>query len=453
MTGVLHFPEGFVWGTATASYQVEGAVTEDGRGPSIWDTFSAAPGNVAGGDTGAVACDHYHRWPQDLDLMNDLGVPAYRFSLAWPRIVPDGDGAVNQAGLDHYSRLLDGMLERGIAPVVTLYHWDLPQALQDRGGWQSRATADAFARYAEVVAAAYGDRVPTWITLNEPWVASFVGHGSGVHAPGVRDGRAALQSAHHLLMAHGRATQVLADTRGEVGVTLNLADVVAAGDNRDDLDAAARVYANTNSWFLDPLLEGRYPQLLVDWYGDTLADVVHDGDLGLIGQPLDFLGVNYYSRIHVRAGDDPSARAVLPPLGAHGVVPAGLATTAMGWPVEPDGFRSLLVRVAAEHPRLPPISITENGAAYDDVVGADGTVDDPERVAFLDGHLRALHDAIEAGVRVRGYFCWSFMDNFEWAEGYAKRFGIVHLDYESQRRTPKASARWYADVIRRNGLT
>ncbi len=453
MSRSKRFPEGFVWGTATASYQVEGAVAEDGRRPSIWDTFSATPGAVAGGDTGEVACDQYHRWPQDFDLLVDLGIASYRFSIAWPRIVPDGEGAVNQAGLDHYSRLVDGLLERGIAPCVTLYHWDLPQTLQhDKDGWTSRATVNAFGRYVETVATALGDRVPTWVTLNEPWVSSFLGYGAGIHAPGIRDGRSALQAAHHLLMAHGRAAQVLASTRGKVGITLNTTDVVSAGDTEADRVAAERVYANANSWFLDPLLRGTYPPLLTDWYGEDFAGIIRDGDLELIRQPLDFLGINYYSRTHVAGGDQDSGRGILPSLDSHTVVPPKLPLTAMGWPVEADGFRSLLTRVHDDYPDLPPVYITENGAAYDDVVSNDGTVDDPDRVAFIEGYLEALLEAIEAGVPVQGYYYWSLLDNFEWAEGYAKRFGLVRVDYATQQRTPKASAHRYAAIIAANAL-
>lgn len=453
MNPSLRFPDGFVWGTATASYQVEGAVTEDGRGPSIWDTFSAIPGNVVGGDTGQVACDHYHRWPQDLDLMSQLNIAAYRFSIAWPRVVPDGDGSINQFGLDHYSRLVDGLLERGITPCVTLYHWDLPQALQDKGGWSSRAVVDAFARYTEIVAAALGDRVPSWITLNEPWVASFLGYGSRTHAPGLNDGRAALEVAHHLLMAHGRAAQVLSSTSGEVGITLNLTDVIAAGDTAADQQAAQRVYANANSWFLDPLLTGQYPSLLVDWYGEAFSGTVQQGDMELIHQPLDFIGVNYYRRAHVVAGREDGPGSVLPSLDCHNVIPTGLPTTAMGWPVEPDGFRVLLIRISEDYPNLPAIYITENGAAYDDVVEPNGNVNDLDRTAFLEGYLKSLLDAIRAGVPVRGYYYWSFLDNFEWAEGYSKRFGLVRVDYDTQQRTPKFSAHRYAAIIENNALT
>ncbi|GHF41198.1 beta-glucosidase [Amycolatopsis bartoniae] len=440
-------PEGFRWGVATAAYQIEGSVSADGRGPSIWDTFSATPGAVRHGDTGAIACDHYRRWKQDFALLSELGVSAYRFSLAWPRILPEGTGQVNQSGLDHYRRLVDDLLARGIEPVVTLYHWDLPQALQDRGGWTNRATIDAFARYAEVVAEALGDRVPRWITLNEPWVSSFVGYGSGRHAPGIADGRSALLAAHHLLCAHGAAVPVLRETSGQVGVTVNLSPVRPV--TPEDADAARRVDGCQNRWFLDPLLAGRYPEDMIEWYGFADAE---PGDLESIAAPLDFLGVNYYTRTWVASGDRDVPHPVHPSLDAHQVLPEKLPRTLMGWTIEPDGLRELLVRLRTDYPGLPPVLITENGAAFDDYVDPEGGVDDEERIAFLAGHLSALADAIDAGVDVRGYFCWSLLDNFEWAEGYGRRFGLYHVDYATQHRLAKASARWYADVVKRNGL-
>jgi beta-glucosidase len=450
--GAQRLPDGFLWGAATASYQIEGAVAEDGRTPSIWDHFSAQPGAVHHGDTGAIACDSYRRWREDVDIIASLGLAAYRFSIAWPRVLPDGRGRINQSGLDHYRGLVDTLLERGITPVVTLYHWDLPQVLQEAGGWPARETVDAFVEYAEVVAAALGDRVPMWITLNEPWVASFLGYGAGVHAPGIRDGAAALRAAHHLLLGHGRAMQLLRELPGAAGITLNLAPMRAASEDDADLAAAQRMDGNANRWFLDPLLMGSYPADLVEWYASSFEGIVADGDLEAIAAPIDFLGVNYYFRQHVgagsRAGD---SRAVLPALDAHRVVPPELPTTAMGWPVEPDGLTELLVRLRRDYPTLPPIYITENGAAYYDYVDPEGDVDDEERISYLDGHLRALHDAIAQGVDVRGYFCWSLLDNFEWAEGYSKRFGLVFVDYRTQRRILKASARWYADVVVRNG--
>jgi len=451
MTAVS-FPEGFLWGTATAAYQIEGAVTEDGRGQSIWDVFSATPGKIRDGDTGAVACDHYHRWPEDVALMAGLGYQAYRFSIVWPRIIPDGDGPVNRAGIDHYSRLVDALLEHGITPMATLYHWDLPQPLQERGGWTVRGTVDAFARYAEIVASALGDRVPMWVTVNEPAVVAGHGHGSGVHAPGISDGRAALEAAHHLLLGHARAAEALRTTTGQVGIALSVTDVVAGREGAEHAAAAARVDGHNNRWYLDPLLRGHYPADLVDWFGATFHGIVREGDLDLIARPMDFLGLNYYFRSHIVAGAAPDTPPAEPPLHAHRVVPSELPVTAMGWPVEPDGFRAFLSRVARDYPDAPPIYITENGAAHDDMPDQGGDVDDPARIAYLDGHLRAMREAMAAGADIRGYFCWSLLDNFEWAEGYAKRFGLVHVDYATQRRTPKSSARWYAEVVKQNGL-
>jgi beta-glucosidase len=439
----VRFPAGFVWGSATAAYQVEGAVDEDGRGPSIWDTFCRVPGAVAGGDTGDVACDHYHRWPEDVALMASLGLGAYRFSIAWPRIQPDGAGPANQKGLDHYRRLVDGLLARGIVPYVTLYHWDLPQALQDRGGWPARDTAYRFADYAAIVRDALGDVVDHWATLNEPKVASHAGYGDGSHAPGIRDRALRDRAAHHLLLAHGLGLSVLSGS-GEVGITLDLSPVrpLTAADT-----AAAEEHDYDNhGMFLEPVLRGE----------SRLGDVVRDGDLDLISAPIDFLGVNYYRPLYVVKGPRDvvkgardvveGARDVVE--GPRAVVPAGLPVTAVDWPVVPSGLRDLLLDLRDRYPDLPPVYITENGAAYDDEVGPDGWVDDPLRVAYLHSHLLALHEAIEAGVEVRGYFLWTLLDNFEWAQGYSKRFGIVHVDHADQARRPKTSAHWYGQVAR-----
>jgi beta-glucosidase len=458
---VTAFPSGFVWGAATAAYQIEGAVTEDGRGPSIWDTFSHTPGRVAGGDTGDVADDHYHRWPEDLDLLRDLGVGAYRFSIAWPRIQPSGSGAPNRRGLDHYDRLVDGLLEGGIAPVATLYHWDLPQALEDAGGWPARDTAQRFAEYAGIVAAAYGDRVATWITLNEPWCSAYLGYASGVHAPGRTDPGAALAAAHHLNLAHGLAAREL--RRGstgspEVAVTLNLHLLRPATTSDADQAAVRQVDAVANRVFLGPMLEGRYPDDLreltrrvSDW------TFVRDGDEAACQAPIDLLGVNYYTPTVVRrrAGDDPTpdahghgAAATSPFVACDDVafVRAPGPVTAMGWPIDATGLEELLVAVHRHHPDVP-LMVTENGAAFDDAVAADGTVDDPDRVAYLREHVAAVGRARAAGVDVRGYLLWSLLDNFEWAHGYEKRFGIVHVDYVTQRRTPKASFAWYRALL------
>ncbi|MFI6760818.1 GH1 family beta-glucosidase [Micromonospora sp. NPDC050417] len=445
----LPFPEGFVWGSATASYQVEGAVDIDGRGRSIWDTFCEVPGAVAGGDTGAVACDHYHRYPQDIALMAELGLGAYRFSIAWPRVQPDGRGSVNQQGLDHYRRVVDRLLEHDIVPYVTLYHWDLPQALQDRGGWPARDTAYRFADYVAIVHAALGDTVRHWITLNEPKVASHAGYGSGIHAPGIRDLDQRDRAVHHLLLAHGLGLQALrAAGHGagqQVGITLDLSPVSPASDSPDDRAASRRIDVDSHRLFLDPVLRGAYPREAGAPFTDPAADLVRPGDLELVGAPIDFLGVNYYRRMLVRASPSGHLRAEV-------VLPEGVPVTAVGWPVEPDGLRELLVGLRAEHPGLPPVYLTENGAAYPDQIDADGTVHDPDRVDYLHRHLLALHAAISAGVDVRGYFAWTLIDNFEWAEGYAKRFGLVHVDYADQRRVPKTSARWLGGVARTNAV-
>jgi beta-glucosidase len=452
--GGIELPRGFQLGVATAAYQIEGAVNEDGRGLSIWDTFSHTPGRIVDGDNGDVACDHYHRYADDVALMSDLGVDSYRFSVAWPRIQPQGRGAGNQAGLAFYDRLVDSLLEQGIAPAATLYHWDLPQALEDEGGWRNRDTAQRFAEYAALVHDHLGDRVQRWITLNEPWCSSFLGYASGRHAPGVREGEGALAAAHHLLLGHGLAVAALrADARPgqEVGITLNLQPVSAATSAPEDVAASQRALLRANLLFTDPVLEGRYPELARQTYA-ALTDFgyLHDGDLTTIAAPLDFLGVNYYFPSRVRAvpyvQNDPALRTA-DDLGTEDVVTADEELTTMGWPVESAGLTRLLEWLRDTYPTLPPIYITENGRACDDVVGPDAQVNDPDRVRYLDGHLRAVADAIDAGVDVRGYYCWSLMDNFEWAEGYAKRFGLVHVDYATQQRIPKASFKWFRSLI------
>jgi beta-glucosidase len=455
---MARFPEGFLWGTATASYQVEGAVDEDGRGPSIWDTFSRTPGKVYRGDTGDIACDQYHRLEEDLDLMVDIGVRAYRFSVAWPRIQPEGSGPTNQKGLDHYRRLVDGLRSRSIEPMLTIYHWDLPQALEDRGGWTSRETSGRFAEYAGIVYEALADSVRFWITLNEPWVSAWMGYGIGRHAPGIEDVSKALAATHHLLLGHGLALESLRSLGSEnnqLGITLNLSDVRPATEDAADVEAARRVDGNANRLYLDPLLRGSYPEDMLEHYrSESDFAFVREGDLEKISQPLDFLGVNYYFRNTVVDGQRRSELATamrFADLNAATVLPEGVEITAMGWPVEADGLTELLLRLHREYTRLP-IYITENGRAVYDYVDPEGGVDDEERVAFLDAHFRAAHAAIEQGVDLRGYMVWSLLDNFEWAEGYSKRFGIVFVDYGTQRRIPKMSARWYTEVIGRNGL-
>ena len=454
MTELRSFPEGFLWGAATAAYQIEGAVHEDGRGPSIWDTFTHTPGRVVGGDTGDVATDHYHRYLEDADLLSMLGLSAYRFSVAWPRIQPTGRGAANPTGLDFYDRLVDALLARGIAPAVTLYHWDLPQALEDAGGWPARDTALRFADYAQLVHSALGDRVDLWTTLNEPWCSANLGYGSGTHAPGRRDTGAALAATHHLLLGHGLAVaQMRQQARSDQQflITLNLLPVIPASDDPADRAAARLLDGAQNRMYLDPVLRGAYPPDVIEATA-TLSDwgFVKPGDTELINQPLDLLGVNYYNPMRVAA--DPTSPGSPAQPGSAGVrwLPPQGRPTDMGWEVSPESLTGLLVRLQAEYG--VPVLITENGAAYPDTVEADGQVHDADRVAYFRTHVAALHDAIAQGADVRGYFAWSLMDNFEWAEGYAKRFGLVHVDYEKLTRTPKDSARWFARTAQANGL-
>jgi beta-glucosidase len=427
---------------------------------------------VHNGDTGDVACDHYHRMSQDLDLMAALGIPSYRFSVSWPRVIPGGLGAVNQAGLDFYDRLIDGLLERNIAPLLTLYHWDLPQALQNSGGWASRETVGRFVDYAQVIGRAFGDRIPTITTLNEPWCSAFLGHASGVHAPGVTDNATALAAAHHLNLAHGRAVtalRALVPKSTELSITLNLAQVYAGSVSDADGAAARHADAIANRVFLDPILRGAYPSdLLATTRRITDWSFVADGDLAEINAPIDVLGVNFYAPSRVAApsdelraqvvadsGKDPNQADAGPSLWpgtdqAYSIEQPG-PYTAMGWPIVPEAFTELLVRVHADYPEIPVI-ITENGAAFDDVVSADGDVHDPQRIDYIRRHLAAVHAAMRAGADVRGYYLWSFMDNFEWAWGYSKRFGMVHVDYDSLVRTPKDSALWFRDVVKNNAV-
>jgi beta-glucosidase len=444
----------FWWGVATSSYQIEGATTEDGRGPSIWDTFSHQGDHIADGSNGDAACDHYHRWATDIDLMADLGVGAYRFSIAWPRIQPTGSGPVNPAGLAFYDRLVDALLERGIAPAATLYHWDLPQALEDDGGWTSRDTALRFAEYAAAVGSALGDRVRLWITLNEPAVHTIYGHIWGMHAPGRQLYENAFPVVHHQLLGHGLAVAALrTQTASPVGIANNYSPAWAVGPDgerssaTDDDRAAARAYdALYNHLYTDPLLTGAYPEGLDPVPGArslTDGSLVRDGDLAAIATPVDALGVNYYNPTGAGAPSWPG------PLPYDMRLVAGYPTTYFGWPVVPEALRDLLVGLRDRYQEaLPPIYITENGCSYEDRPGPDGVVDDQERIVFYDGHISALREAMAAGVRVRGYFAWSLMDNFEWAEGYTKRFGLIHVDFATLERTPKASYHWYRDRIR-----
>ena len=466
----LAFPPGFLWGAATAAYQIEGAVAADGRTPSIWDTFAHTPGRVANGDTGDVADDHYHRFPADVALMAELGLTSYRFSVSWPRITPHVTaaalGPVNEAGLAFYADLVDTLLAAGITPAVTLYHWDLPQALDAAGGWTVRATAERFGEYARVVAAALGDRVPLFITVNEPWCSAYLGYASGVHAPGRTDPALALAAVHHLNLAHGLAAAAVREAApaARVGVTLNLAWVQPETDSPGDLDAARRCDGLANRVFLDPMLHGRYPaDVLADTAAATDWGFVRPGDDATIAAPLDVLGLNYYTPLHVRHWTRERPRETA---DGHGDGPhtPWIAcddvefprrpgpTTAMGWGIDPRGLTELLLRIARERPALD-LMVTENGAAVPDGVRADGGVHDDDRVAYLREHLAAVHAAIAAGARVTGYCVWSLLDNFEWAWGYAKRFGIVHVDYATLARTPKDSARFYAQVVRDNAVS
>jgi beta-glucosidase len=451
---MIQFPEGFVWGAATAAYQIEGGARDGGRGPSIWDTFSRTPGKVFAGHTGDVACDHYHRYADDVALMAELGLRAYRFSVSWPRIRPDGTGPANPAGLDFYDRLVDELRGRGIEPIVTLYHWDLPQALEDRGGWTSRETAEQFASYAGAVHARLGDRVDIWTTLNEPWCAAFLGYASGIHAPGRQDPAAAFAAAHHLMLGHGLAAQALrAAGARTIGLTLNPDSVFPADpDSQTDVAAARVVDGVKNRLFFDPVLRGKYPADVLEHVSRfTDTAFLRDGDEQVIGEPIDLLGVNYYAPTYVRAQAGAPGDPAYPGTEDIAFVPPTGPVTAMGWQIEPAGLTALLERIGRDYPGVP-IIITENGAAFDDRPAPDGRVADPERISYLDGHLRAAHAAIARGVDLRGYLVWSFLDNFEWAEGYRKRFGIVYTDYDTQRRTIKDSGRWFREVIRRNGL-
>ncbi len=464
MTALTPFPESFVFGSATASYQIEGGAREDGREPSIWDTFSRTPGKVWNGDTGDVACDHYHRWEADLDLMKELGLDAYRFSIAWPRITPFGQ--TNQAGIDFYSKLVDGLLERGIRPVATLYHWDLPQSLEDLGGWTSRDTVDRFAEYASVIGEALGDRVHTWTTLNEPWCSAYLGYGQGGHAPGRSEPLSALRAVHHLNLAHGRALQALRSVvtkeDAQYSVTLNF-HALRDGGGQDSAEAMRRIDALANRAFTFPMLRGEYPaDLLEDTAKVTDWSFVEDGDLETIHQPIDVLGVNYYSTTTVRMWD-----GVSPKQNKDGHKESGGTAwpgsddvvefvqqegpyTAMGWNIAPEALEELLVSLTEQFPGQA-LMVTENGAAFDDTV-ENGRVADPLRVDYLKRHFEAARRAMERGADLRGYFVWSLMDNFEWGYGYAKRFGIVRVDFDTLERLPKDSARWYQELMRTHSI-
>ena len=436
------FPADFVWGASTSSYQIEGAVDADGRGKSIWDIFCHTPGKVKGGDTGGVACDHYHRWPEDVEWLRRGGFSAYRFSTAWPRILPTGAGAVEARGLDFYDRLVDTLLARGVAPWLCLYHWDLPQALQDQGGWLQRDIAEKFADYARVVAKRLGDRVRHWAIFNEANVHALFGHGIGIHAPGLTGLSNMLAAIHHQNLAQGRALQALRAEHSQLrlGTVINVQPARPSSDRDEDRHAAERVDAFWNGAVLDPLFKGVYPAAIAA----DFAALVAPGDPATIKQPVDFFGLNYYAPMYIAAAPQNL-------LGAwFGAVPAGTRFTAFGWPIDPSGLTDALTRLRDRYGN-PEIYVTENGACYDDPVAPDGTVHDDDRVAYLRDHLTAARRALAEGVNLRGYFVWSLLDNFEWAEGYSRRFGIIHVDFKSLRRTPKTSFAFLADIARRRG--
>jgi beta-glucosidase len=434
MTDSTNFPADFTWGVATSAFQIEGGASADGKGPSIWDTFCRNPDHIKDGSNGDIACDHYHRYREDVNLLASLNVDAYRFSMAWSRIQPEGKGAWNEAGFDFYDRLLDALQENSVAAHLTLYHWDLPQGLQERGGWLARDTAHRFADYAHEVGHRFGKRVAAIATHNEPWCTANLGYGNAQFAPGIADARSAIQVSHHLLLSHGLAMQAMraAGASAQLGIVLNQWTADPATDSAADRALAEFEYARSVQWFMDPIFKGRYPELALRAHGAN-APVVQGGDFGIIGQPLDFLGVNYYFRAFCSTGTPPRQ-----PQGGHGF-------TDMGWEIYPQGLTELLLKLKAEY-ALPPVYITENGMANADRI-EHGQVADRERIAYVRNHLGALADAMAQGVDVRGYFLWSLLDNFEWNSGYEKRFGIVHVDYATQQRTLKDSAKWYRDFL------
>lgn len=441
------FPKDFIWGTATAAYQIEGAYKEDGRGESIWDRFSHIPGNVFKGHTGDVACDHYNRVEEDVKLLKEIGVKSYRFSISWPRIFPEGRGEVNQSGLEFYKKLIYLLLQNDITPAVTLYHWDLPQKLQDIGGWANPEVADYFVEYAKLMFKELGDLVPIWITHNEPWVVSILGNAWGVHAPGLKDYKTALLVAHNILVSHGRAVRAYRDMglKGRIGITLNLGPVYPATDSEEDRLAARIEDGFLNRWFLDPVLKGSYPTDMVDFYREKgLLPDFNEEDLKIINEPTDFLGINNYSRNVMKYNREGY------PFPSN-LVSTDNDKTEMGWEIYPEGLYDLLTRLHRDYDGVE-IMITENGAAFNDIVNREGKVEDDNRLDYIHNHLSSCHRAIEAGVNLTGYYVWSFLDNFEWAEGYAKRFGITYVNYETQERILKKSGHWYSEVIKNNGF-
>lgn len=441
------FPEDFIWGAATASYQIEGAANEGGKGESIWDRFSHISGNVQNGDNGDIACDHYHRMEQDVKLMKQLGLPYYRFSIAWSRIFPTGFGTPNKEGVDFYKRLIALLKENGIKPAVTIYHWDLPQALQDQGGWVNPAITDYFEKYSRYLFGEFGEDVSMWITLNEPWVFTILGYGVGEHAPGHKDMKAALKAAHNAAVAHGKAVKAYREMglKGKIGITLNMGFHYADTDSKEDKMAAELAHQSLVSWFADPVLKGSYPKELTEVYkSEGLFPDVDLAELKLANQPIDFLGINYYSSNFVKHAESGAA-------GNFTFVDKGYPKTEMGWPIIPQGLEDLLLRLHKDYNGID-LFITENGAAANDLVALDGNVHDTNRQDYLVRHFGAMFNALEKGVNLRGYFLWSLMDNFEWAYGYSKRFGIIYVDYSTQDRIIKDSGKWYSEVIKNKGF-
>lgn len=453
------FPDDFNWGVATSSYQIEGAAHLDGRGPSIWDTFCRTPGKVVNAENGDVACDHYHRYPEDVAIMKQLGVNSYRFSLAWPRMFPNGDSAREERGFAFYDRLIDELLEAGIEPTATVYHWDLPQALEDQGGWANRETAHRFADYAAASVERFGDRISKWITINEPWCVAWLGYMSGVHAPGVRDLDSALAAAHNTAIAHGLATRAMKAVNSSIrtGIAVNMTNYrVDEGASSEVHELAELMDAQLNRWWIDAYTTGQYPKVLVEHHGERLAKLIQPGDAEILKVETDFLGINYYSDSFLTNPDDESHPAMkfgpFPfPQREKGNAPAPY--TDMGWPVTPAGLKDLLVRIKNDWPETADIAITENGAAYDEEPDEHGEVKDDRRVAYLTAHIENVAAAIESGVPVKSYFAWSLLDNFEWAEGYAKRFGIVHVNFDTLERTLKNSALAYREIIAKNSVS
>jgi len=449
------YPKNFLWGTATSSYQIEGATNKDGRSESIWDRFAKTPGKVLNGDTGDIAADHYHRFKEDVAIMKELGIEGYRFSLAWPRLLPNGNGKIEPQGFDFYNRLIDELLNNGIEPLITAYHWDLPQVLQDNGGWANRSIVDDFENYTHHIATAFGDRVKDWITINEPWCVSWLGYMSGIHAPGIRNFNDAVAAAHHTALAHAASTRVIKNLvpNSKVGITVNMNNVrVPADANEDTLKVMRLMDSHLNRWWIEALLTGKYPQELIEYYGDKIDGLIQPGDSELLIAKPDFLGINYYNDAFIgnaKPEDDYISQNSPWPfdIAVNQAAPSDISFTDFGWPITPHGLTDLLVRVHKDWPEFPSLCITENGAAFNDEPDSSGEVNDERRVEYLKSHLQSIEAAIHAGVPLSGYFAWSLLDNFEWAEGYDKRFGLVHVDFESQKRTLKKSAYVFRDHI------